>query len=109
MSFDSSGRTTNFQRPALVAKVRLYDRKEARGARIIRQGDLNEFCVDLDGASYRETGWLQLGSEEFKPGETRTVGIYFLAENKAVAMLKRNGKFYIGAAAPVGEAEIVCW
>ena len=98
-----------YQKPTLIAEVRLYGETTGRNAKVIRQGDLNVCYAEVDGEFHRQTAWLQLGLEEFKPGETRTVGFHFVSENNAVSVFKRNGKFFIGSATPIGEAKIVCW
>ena len=98
-----------YQKPTLIAEVRLYNEAIGRNAKTIHQGDLNECYVEVDGKFHRQTAWLQLGLEEFKPGEIRTVGFHFVSENKAVSVFKRNGKFFIGSATPIGEAKVVCW
>lgn len=109
MRTEQNSEAERYKKPTLIAEVRLYGESEGRNAKIIRQGDLNECYAELDGEFHRQTAWLQLGLEEFKPGETRTVGFHFLSENKAVSVFKRNGKFFIGSATPIGEAKIVCW
>ena len=98
-----------YLKPTLIAEVRLYGETTGRNTKVIRQGDLNVCYAEVDGEFHRQTAWLQLGLEEFKPGETRTVGFHFVSENKAVSVFKRNGRFFIGSATPIGEAQIVCW
>ena len=50
---------------------------------------------------------MQLGTSEFIPGETRTLGFCFLSGEKAATEMRKVGTFYLWEMGFIGEAKVV--
>lgn len=107
MSLESRAAIINSKTPDLVAEVKLYPTSESGRRSALKPG---YGCPCFSQKNLGQAGWdawMQLGTSEFIPGETRTLGFCFLSGEKAATEMRKVGTFYLWEMGFIGEAKVV--
>jgi hypothetical protein len=92
--------------PHLVARLRLYPTTEGGRSQPVLPG-WGCPCAKAKNIKQMWDACPLLGDQPMPPGETRTVGFFFLSGEEAVRDLAPGGTFYLWEGRIIAEAEIV--